>query len=178
MDDHVRLRPVAEEDLPFVERLRTDPELCGPFLWDGWSDPRRFRRRWEQDGYLGEDTGNLIVDGAPGGGGPIGLVSYRKVRTAGPVWCWSIGIMLMPEARGRGVGTRAQRLLVDYLFGYTLAHRIQAETDVDNLAEQRSLEKAGFTREGVIRGYGFLGGRYRDEVLYSILREEASPGAS
>ncbi|TMQ89757.1 GNAT family N-acetyltransferase [Actinomadura soli] len=177
MDDHVRLRPVAEGDLPFVERLRTDPDLSGPFLWDGWRDLRRFRRRWEEDGWLGDDTATLMVDGAPGGGGPLGVVSYRKLFTAGPVWCWSIGISLMPEVRGRGAGTRAQRLLVEYLFANTLAHRVQAETDVDNVAEQRALEKAGFTREGVIRGYAFIGGRYRDEVLYSILREEASPGA-
>lgn len=59
---------------------------------------------------------------------------------------------------------------MEYLFAHTTAHRIQAETDVDNLAEQRALEKAGFTREGVMRGYSFLGGRYHDEVLYSVLR--------
>lgn len=168
------LRPVAEEDLPFVERLRTDPELCGPFLWEGWRDLRRFRRRWERDGWLGDDTGMLMVAARDGcSGGRAGVVSFRRVPTAGPVWCWSIGISLMPEARGRGTGTRAQRLLVSYLFDHTLAYRIQAETDIDNVAEQRALEKAGFTREGVMRGYSFLGGRYHDEVLYSILRDEA-----
>lgn len=79
-------------------------------------------------------------------------------------------IALTPGARGRGAGTRAQRLLVEYLFAHTPANRIQAETDVDNLAEQRALEKAGFAREGVMRGWSFLGGRYRDEVLYAVLR--------
>lgn len=167
MDDLVRLRPVAEDDLPFIERLRTDPELAGPFLWEGWFDPRRFRRRWEADQMLGEETGNLLV---AAGGDRLGLVSYRRVPTTARTWCWSVGIALMPEARGRGAGTRAQRLLVEYLFAHTPAHRIQAETDVDNLAEQRALEKAGFTREGVMRGWSFLGGRYRDEVLYSVLR--------
>ncbi|MEU8801827.1 GNAT family protein [Spirillospora sp. NPDC048819] len=169
MDDHVRLRPIAEDDLEFFERLRTDPDLCGPFLWEGWRDPRRFRRRWEQDGWLGEDTGNLLV---VAGGDRLGMVSYRRVPTAGAVWCWSIGISLMPEARGRGAGTRAQRLLAEYLFAHSPVHRIQAETDVANVAEQRALEKAGFTREGVMRGYSFLGGRYHDEVLYSVLRGE------
>lgn len=167
MDDLVGLRPVAEGDLPFVERLRTDPGLCGPFLWEGWFDPHRFRRRWEADGMLGADKGDLLV---AAGGDRLGLVSYRRVNTTARTWCWSIGIALMPAARGRGAGTRAQRLLVEYLFAHTTAHRIQAETDVDNLAEQRALEKAGFTREGVMRGYSFLGGRYHDEVLYSVLR--------
>ena len=173
VDDHVRLRPVAEEDLPFVERLRTDPEWCGPFLWRGWKDPRRFRRRWEDDGLLGADSGNLLV---ADGGGPLGIVSYRRVEMVAPVWCWSIGISLMPAARGRGNGSRAQRLLVEYLFEHTVAHRVQAETDADNVAEQRALEKAGFTREGVIRGYSFVGGRYRDEVIYGVLRDEFQRG--
>ncbi|MBO2460861.1 GNAT family N-acetyltransferase [Actinomadura violacea] len=169
MDDHVELRPVAEADLPVIERLRTDPGLCGRFLWAGWSDPRRFRRRFEQDGMLGEDTGTLAI---AHGDGLLGIVSYRRVPTAGSLWCWSIGIALLPEARGRGAGSRAQRLLVDYLFAHTTAHRIQAETEVGNLAEQRALEKAGFTREGVMRGFGFRDGRYRDEVLYSVLRSD------
>lgn len=167
MDDLVRLRPVAEDDLPFIERLRTDPELAGPFLWEGWFDVRRFRRRWEADGMLGEDTGTLLV---AAGGDRLGVVSYRRVATTARSWCWSIGIALAPAARGRGAGTRAQRLLVEYLFAHTPAHRVQAETDVDNRAEQRALERAGFTREGVMRGWSFLGGRYRDEVLYSVLR--------
>ena len=59
--------------------------------------------------------------------------------------------MLLPEARGRGYGTQAQRLLTRYLFAHTTAHRIWAWIEVGNIAEQRALEKAGFTREGITR---------------------------
>ena len=51
-------------------------------------------------------------------------------------------------------------------------NRIEAGTEVDNLAEQRALDKAGFTREGVLRGWLFRGGRWRDCVRFSVLREE------
>lgn len=51
-------------------------------------------------------------------------------------------------------------------------HRIEAGTDVGNLAEQRALEKAGFTREGVLRGHSFRSGRWHDTVMYSVLRHE------
>lgn len=64
---------------------------------------------------------------------------------------------------------------MEYLFACTLAHRIQAGTDVDNAAERRALEKAGFTLEGVMRASAFFGGRYHDEALYSILRDEMPP---
>ncbi|WP_149258505.1 GNAT family N-acetyltransferase [Actinomadura sp. K4S16] len=168
----VALRPVAEADLPLIERLRGDPELAAPFLWQGFRDVRRFRRSWEDDGMLGEDTGTLVV---ARGAAFLGIVSYRRLAAAGRAWCWSIGISLLPEARGHGAGSRAQRLLAEYLFAHTTAHRVQAETETGNLAEQRALEKAGFTREGVMREWGFRDGRYRDEVLYSLLRSDLHP---
>jgi RimJ/RimL family protein N-acetyltransferase len=109
----------------------------------------------------------------------LGFVAWRKVRASYSSYYWNVGIALLPEARGQGFGTMAQRALVSYLFSHTLANRIQADTDFDNLAEQRSLEKAGFTREGVLRGHNFRAGRWRDTVVYSVLRNEVTlPGAS
>jgi RimJ/RimL family protein N-acetyltransferase len=55
-------------------------------------------------------------------------------------------------------------------------NRIEAVTESTNTAEQWALSKAGFTREGVLRGYGFRDGRWRDGVIYSVLREDGKPG--
>ena len=98
-------------------------------------------------------------------------MNWRQVFY-GTVSCWEIGIAIVPEARGQGLGTLAQRLIVRYLFAHTPANRIQATTEITNVAEQRALEKAGFTREGVLRGAGFRDGRWHDGVLYSVLRDE------
>jgi RimJ/RimL family protein N-acetyltransferase len=51
----------------------------------------------------------------------------------------------------------------------------QAGTHAENLAEQRSLEKAGFQLEGVIRACEFRAGQWRDGYLYSRLRDDPSP---
>jgi RimJ/RimL family protein N-acetyltransferase len=83
-----------------------------------------------------------------------------------------MGIGLLPEARGKGWGTQAHRELVRYLFAHTTVVRIEADTEAENIAEQRALEKAGFTREGVLRSVGFRDGRWRDGVRYSILRDD------
>jgi RimJ/RimL family protein N-acetyltransferase len=42
--------------------------------------------------------------------------------------------VIVPEFRGQGYGTAAQRLLTGYLFATTTAHRVEAGTDVENLA--------------------------------------------
>jgi RimJ/RimL family protein N-acetyltransferase len=86
-----------------------------------------------------------------------------------------VGIALLPQARGRGYGSHAQRLLARYLFAHTQAHRLEAVTEVDNLAEQRALEKAGFIREGIMRGCGWRDGAWRDGVTYSLLRTDPMP---
>jgi RimJ/RimL family protein N-acetyltransferase len=64
-------------------------------------------------------------------------------------------------------------LLVRYLFAHTQFNRVEATTEITNLAEQRALEKAGFTREGIMRGTTFRQGRWHDQVIYSVLRDEA-----
>ena len=58
------------------------------------------------------------------------------------------------------------------MFAHTLVHRIWAATEVENVAEQRALEKAGFTREGTLRGAGWRDGAWRDGVSYSLLRTD------
>jgi RimJ/RimL family protein N-acetyltransferase len=53
-----------------------------------------------------------------------------------------------------------------------VVHRVEAATETQNMAEQRALEKAGFTREGVLRAVGWRDGAYRDGVWYSMLRTD------
>lgn len=81
-----------------------------------------------------------------------------------------IGIWLRPTARGHGAD--AQHVLADLFFRHTTVNRVDAGTDVSNVAEQRALTKAGFTREGTTRGAQRRDGSYRDCILYSVLRHE------
>jgi ribosomal-protein-alanine N-acetyltransferase len=172
-DDMVHLRPVEERDLADLARIDTDPAVSEPFEWTGFRDWRPRRQRWERDGYLGADDSLLVV--AMADGAFAGIVVWKWITTAGPRGCLEIGILLFPEHRGSGRGTAAQRLLADYLFSTTTANRLEALTEIDNLAEQRALENAGFAREGLLRGRGFVRGQWRDGYLYSRLRNDPAP---
>jgi RimJ/RimL family protein N-acetyltransferase len=170
MSDEAALRPVREDDLPMVEELTQDPDKTGVFQWFGWSDLRRWWRAWGDNGLITPDGGTLLVTC---GDQRLGLVNWRRHPVTVPSsYSWEIGIMLLPEARGRGYGTQAHRLLARYLFAHTTVHRIWAGTEVDNIAEQRALEKAGFTREGIARAAGWRDGAWRDGVIYSLLRTD------
>ncbi|MFF2045352.1 GNAT family N-acetyltransferase [Kitasatospora sp. NPDC058170] len=169
-DGPVILRPISAADLPTLEALLADPEALGPFQWYGWSDPGRWRRQWAEDGLLGEERSQLAV---ASGGALHGFVGWRRRAVVPGAPYWNIGIQLFPQARGRGIGTEAQRLLADYLFAHSPVVRLEADTESANLAEQRALEKCGFTREGVQRSLVFRDGQWRDVVRYSLLRGDA-----
>jgi RimJ/RimL family protein N-acetyltransferase len=165
----VRLRPVEERELTDLVRFLRDPEASGEYEWFGFrmATVRDIERRWHEDGLMGEESSFLCVgleDGTC-----AGSVDWRAIGKFGN---FEIGIWLFPEHRGQGIGTEAQRQLVDYLFNTTTAYRLQAGTEVDNLTEQRALERVGFRREGVQRGLYFRAGRWRDCVMYGLLRDD------
>ena len=169
----VRLRDVTLDDADLLDGWNADPAAAGEFN-DFGGEPKAIDREALARGPLrNERNGQLIVERVADGK-PIGIVGWHAVGY-GPnpeSAAWNVGIALIPEARGQGHGTDAQVLLAAYLFENTGVNRIEAETDVDNIAEQRSLEKAGFVREGTLRGAQFRAGAFHDLVTYSILRDE------
>jgi RimJ/RimL family protein N-acetyltransferase len=169
MDGQVTLRPVIEDDLSWLASLRDGPAASGQHEWHGWRDSQREHKQWAESGLLGDHDGTLIV---VHGTDRVGSVSWRRVQTGPTAFNWAIGIGLASEFRGRGYGSAAQRLLVRYLFAHTQVNRVEAMTEITNLAEQRALEKAGFTREGILRGTTFRQGRWHDQAIYSMLRDE------
>jgi [ribosomal protein S5]-alanine N-acetyltransferase len=175
MDDQIALRAFREKDLPFLERINTDPDAVGPFVWSGFKDARARCRRWEKDGYVSADSAALAVVLADE---TVGIASWEANNRGGPPGgCYEIGLALLPEHRSRGIGTAAQRLLVDYLFKFTIAHRLEAQADAENVAEQKALERIGFRQEGLLRGVRFRHGIWRDMVIYGLLRHEVPDGS-
>jgi RimJ/RimL family protein N-acetyltransferase len=104
----------------------------------------------------------------------LGRMSWRPVPL-GPTLsstAWNLGIQLLPSAYRRGLGAQAGLLLARYLFDTTEVDRVQALSEVDNVPGVRGLERAGFHREGILRGCTMRDGKRRDTVLFSLLRSD------
>lgn len=160
----VRLRELRTEDGPLLQRIGSRA-ASGP--WDYFDDPPHELLR-------GQDYGGgwRIVEDRRGR--PVGSVSFIQVPY-GPnrrSLAWRIGITILPEHRHQGLGAAAQRALADFLFATTDANRVEADTDVQNLPEQRSLTLAGFRGEGVHRGAQYREGRWHDRILFARLRDD------
>jgi RimJ/RimL family protein N-acetyltransferase len=168
----IDLRPVAEGDLALLEAWDADPDYHGDYNTFGLRPAGQTRRSFAEHQYLTDDHGMLLA--VKKEGEVVGDVSYRTVKHGGGIAnrVYEIGVTIAPAHRGRGYGEEAQRLLVAYLFATYPIMRVQATTDITNVAEQRALERAGFTREGVLRQAQFRAGSWHDMVMYSKLRGE------
>jgi aminoglycoside 6'-N-acetyltransferase len=171
--DNVYLRPIRQEDLPILAARANDIAVLSEFNFFGLQPHNRREKQFDEDGLLGQEHGTLgVVTCADDT--LVGDIGYRQVRygpgTASSAY--NIGIGLVPEHRGKGYGVEAQQLLADYLFAVYPIMRVEAATDSTNSAEQRALEKAGFTREGVLRKAQWRNGGWHDLVVYSKLRGE------
>jgi RimJ/RimL family protein N-acetyltransferase len=169
----VRLRDVVLDDADLLDAWGSGPVIRGEFNDFGMPPHPIDREALASRPLRDERNGELIIERLDDGQS-IGTVSWHMERY-GPndlSGAWNIGIWLIPEARGDGFGTEAQRLVADYLFATTSIDRVEASTDVENVAEQRSLEKAGFVREAILRGVQWRAGARHDLVNYARLRTD------
>lgn len=113
----------------------------------------------------------LITDSADQ---PLGTVGAGP--TAHPEWrnC-EVYYWIAAPARGRGIATRAVRLMSHWAFRTLSAQRLELLTHVDNIASQRVAEKSGYSREGIIRSARPIRGQRPDLVLFSLLPTDGEP---
>jgi RimJ/RimL family protein N-acetyltransferase len=167
-DDTVHLRQWADEDAPEIVRCCSDPLIPRyipviPMPYS-MSDAEQFIERSRTP----SDELNLAVAGHSGE--LFGAVGVSITSDTGIA---EIGYWLAPEARGRGLATRALRLLSAWTLRETGIARLQLQTDVENLASQAVATRAGFTREAVLRAYMDNRGTRRDSVMFSMIPGEA-----
>jgi RimJ/RimL family protein N-acetyltransferase len=161
-DDAIRLRPFTDDDVPAIVAACQDPEI------PRWTRVPAPYTEADARAFLADpsDRAFAIVDSASGElAGAIGARSEEEGRV-------EIGYWVVREARGRGVATRALRLLARWAVEELDAARLQLYADPANTASQRVAEKAGFRREGVLRSWVEIKGTRRDAVMYSLLPED------
>jgi RimJ/RimL family protein N-acetyltransferase len=157
----VNLKVLEKDDLPLLADWSNNPE----FFSDFWF-PQMSKTEWEKRyDSLTPDKKWFFIEKKDGM--KIGTVFHFLNGNF-----MEIGYILVPNERRKGYGYEAVKIIVDYLFLSKELVRVQAITGVDNFASHRVLERAGFTKEGIIRKSAFIRGEWKDGCLYSILREE------
>jgi len=154
--DGVVLRVPDDGDASWITEACNDPDIAQFIV--GTPPPRR----WAPS----TATELVIADAAHAE--PLGLVSLRFAeRDPGLA---AVGYWLCPKARGRGAATVAVQLIARWAFDELGVQRLELTTAPENVASQRVAERAGFTREGVLRGLVATKNNGRqDGVMFSLL---------
>jgi RimJ/RimL family protein N-acetyltransferase len=154
----------------------------GPEEATGWIEAQ-WRRRQEGGGLSlaiaaagsGEALGCIGLNPRPQpgtvpAGHGDGLVFEPQPGTVG------IGYWVLAPARRRGLGSRAVALLARWAVSEAAVVRIEALVEPGNVASQRVVERAGFSREGLLRAYlePELDGRRSDAFVYSLLAADVT----
>jgi RimJ/RimL family protein N-acetyltransferase len=172
-DDVVTLRPWGEEgDVAAITAACNDPaiaefldQLPSPYTED---DARTYLEICREGWADGTQTNFAITEG----GGPLGSVGVRWVEPDQGVA--EVGYWMAAEARGRGLCTRAVRLVSRWVLEDCGGERLQLRADELNIPSRRVAENAGFTQEGILRSsrYNPRLGRRVDFVMYSLMPDE------
>jgi ribosomal-protein-alanine N-acetyltransferase len=165
---NVRLRIRDKEDLDFFFEFWNDLNCYGEYeAIQPQISKAEAQKRIENPAQTDVEWTWFVIEKKDGT--RIGFIIHYYVQ---PSKNMTVGYALVPSETGKGYGTEALQIMVDYLFLTKDIMRVQATTDLRNRVSRRVLEKAGFKKEGTIRKSGFTRGRWTDECLYGLLREE------
>ena len=142
--ERLRLRIASDDEMQFLIERQTDKEMKDAYqeMLDGCLKHTK-QRQWYAVWFIMTITGETIGD-----------YSFKGLDKNGTA---EIGYGLPPEHWGKGYATEAVRAAVKWAFNQPGVKHIEAETDQNNKASQRVLEKSGFVSTGT---YGKEGPRF------------------
>jgi RimJ/RimL family protein N-acetyltransferase len=155
-----------EQDVAAIVEASRDPETQrrlndGPVATES---PSENVARVEQQWAAGRGAPFVIADALDDR--PLGLLNLQFGDDEEVA---SLAVSVFPEARGRGIATKALRLGALWGLRDLGLARVAAEAAVDNRASIRAIEKAGFQREGTLRAHCKTHGVRHDCVMFSLV---------
>jgi RimJ/RimL family protein N-acetyltransferase len=166
-DGEIVLRARREEDVAAIAAASHDPETQRRLNDRPLTDeaPSESVARAERQWLAG--TGAPFVIAAARDDRPLGLLNLQFGDDDGDVA--SLAVSVFPEARGRGIASRALRLGAEWGLRDLGLARVAAEAAVDNHPSIRAIEKAGFRREGTLRAHCTTHGERHDCAIFSLV---------
>ena len=151
-DDAVAVRVWQPEDVPQMQALLGDPEMrrwSPVFEIPDVADCERRVARAQAAADEGRPCSFAVVDAADPAR-VLGSIDWRNDHPLPQFSVLDVGYGVAPEARGRGVASRALRLLSDWLLAPDGGdvHRVQLDHAVENEGSCRTALRAGFVVEG------------------------------
>lgn len=167
------LRPPTAEDAPALLALASDPEVTQWFSWGPYTSveqPLAYVEQARAWRAAGTQIDLLVVDHERG---PLGITGLSEISTRDRRAI--VGTWLGRAFWGTGANATSKALVLELAFRGLGLERVGAYADVRNIRSQRALERLGFVREGVLRGFHRHGDERKDVALYALLVDDWQP---
>ena len=173
MNKNVKIRPMTESDTANIVRWRNTPSVYEHFI---------YRTPLTEEAHLNwlhnrVETGDVaqFISVDTESGEDVGSVYLRDIDNDNKK-C-EYGIFIGEDScRGKGIGSAAARLALEYAFEELKMNRVFLRVFADNKQAVRSYEKAGFKYEGTFRDDVIIDGTPYDMVFMAILKSEWEKG--
>jgi len=167
--ENIYLRPFERSDLDYIRKWYNDPELRGSIeITEPYNSVKA--EQWF-DNVCKDDQRIWFAIVLKENDAVVGECGLLRMFYA---WKTTDLTMIIGErdAQGKGYGSEAMRLLLDYAFGCLGFHRVALGVAGFNEDAIRFYERHGFKREGIQREGYYYNHKYHDFVMMSILEEE------
>ncbi|HEV7183162.1 MAG TPA: GNAT family protein [Leifsonia sp.] len=168
--DSVKLRARTEADVDVLFKLAADlntweernPSSPAPLTREAFE-----ARLAQADSDSSSKNVRFVVDLDGDAVGSVSLFEFDDLARHAEV-----GIAVLAESRGKGIGTAAISQIIEFAFVRCNLRRVHLQAIASNLGAIRAYEKAGFALEGRQREHAWVRGRYEDIVIMGILRSD------
>ena len=165
------LRPFREADIPDIVALLQEPDIHRTTLHIPYPYAEQHARAWlaQQQKSREEGTGYTFAVLRKEDQQLLGAIDIRPHMAHRKA---EVGYWIGKPYWGRGYATEALKAILRFGFETLNLNRIYATHFAENPASGRVMQKAGMTYEGVMRQAIYKDGRFHDQLMYAILREE------
>ena len=169
--NRIIIKPVEQEDLPFLLNLRWDSDIMKYLIHDpislksqqAWFESTTKSNDMPFSIFVKEDANSSEMAIA----GTVGLYNFNH-RHQRATW----RLRISSNFQGKGIGFEAIHMILDYGFNTLNLNKIVSDSFVDNIAIIKLSKKLGFAEEGVVKSHYFHQGRFRDAINFGLLRKD------
>ncbi|WP_087974231.1 GNAT family N-acetyltransferase [Oceanobacillus rekensis] len=166
MKDKLQLRPLEKEDLEFVYKMRTNPDVMDYWFEEPYTTMEKLMKSYEA-GQDSDTQRQFILYHYKEKVGYLGLFGIdNRHRNA------EFAIMIAPSQQGKGYATDATRLIVEYGFNQLNLHKLFLYVVKHNEKAVHIYQKVGFQIEGELKKHFFVDGDYHNALFMSLFRED------
>jgi RimJ/RimL family protein N-acetyltransferase len=173
MEKIVYLKPVTANDAEELFHLIKGSSVTETILWDGPISLEELRTGLcEREEQTKNGTKHQFTIYETSSGRRIGSIDVRPYSES---YRGDMGLWIGPSYQGKGYGSEAVKQIVQYGFEKLQMEKIEANIFVGNAASRRAFEKNGFLLEGTIRKCAKKRGKFVDEWLFGIIKDDFKP---